>query len=40
MIVVPVELGERRYDVVVGGGARHRLADVVEATVPGASRVA
>jgi 5-deoxy-5-amino-3-dehydroquinate synthase len=40
MIVVPVELGERRYDVVVGRGARHRLADVVEATVPGASRAA
>jgi 5-deoxy-5-amino-3-dehydroquinate synthase len=40
MIVVPVELGARRYDVVVGGGARHRLADVVAATVPGASRAA
>jgi len=40
MIVVPVELGERRYEVVVGRGARHRLADVVAATVPGASRAA
>jgi 5-deoxy-5-amino-3-dehydroquinate synthase len=40
MIVVPVELGERRYDVVVGGGARHRLAEVVAATAPGAARAA
>jgi 5-deoxy-5-amino-3-dehydroquinate synthase len=40
MIVVPVELGERRYEVVVGRGARHRLAEVVAATVPGASRAA
>jgi len=40
MITVPVELGERRYDVLVGDGARHRLADVIAATVPGASRAA
>ena len=29
MITVPVELGERRYDVVVGEGVRHELAAVV-----------
>lgn len=29
MITVPVDLGDRRYDVIVGAGARHRLADVV-----------
>jgi 5-deoxy-5-amino-3-dehydroquinate synthase len=40
VIVVPVELGARRYDVVVGRGARHRLAEVVAATVPGAARAA
>lgn len=37
MIVVPVELGERSYEVLVGDGARHALADVVP---PGARRVA
>ena len=29
MITVPVELGERSYDVLVGEGARHRLLDVL-----------
>jgi 5-deoxy-5-amino-3-dehydroquinate synthase len=29
MITVPVELGDRRYPVLVGAGARHRLADVL-----------
>jgi 5-deoxy-5-amino-3-dehydroquinate synthase len=38
--VVPVELGERRYEVLVGDGVRHQLADVVADTVPGASRAA
>ncbi|MBK9178375.1 MAG: 3-dehydroquinate synthase [Acidimicrobiales bacterium] len=33
MIVVPVELGERSYDVVVGAGARHRLAEVLPPSV-------
>ena len=37
MITVPVELGERRYDVLVGEGARHRLPDVLPAS---ATRVA
>ncbi|MGI9120665.1 MAG: 3-dehydroquinate synthase family protein [Acidimicrobiales bacterium] len=37
MITVPVALGERSYDVVVGAGARHRLAQVVPA---GARRAA
>ena len=32
MITVPVSLGERSYDVLVGAGARHRLADVVPST--------
>jgi 5-deoxy-5-amino-3-dehydroquinate synthase len=36
--VVPVPLGERSYDVVVGPGARHELAAVVAAAVPRASR--
>ncbi len=40
MITVPVELGDRRYDVVVGGGARYRLAGTVADTVPGARRAA
>ncbi|MGI8758603.1 MAG: 3-dehydroquinate synthase family protein [Acidimicrobiales bacterium] len=31
MITVPVALAERSYDVLVGPGARHRLADVVPA---------
>jgi len=29
LITVPVELGDRSYDVVVGPGARHRLAQMV-----------
>jgi 5-deoxy-5-amino-3-dehydroquinate synthase len=29
LITVPVELGERSYDVLVGHGARHRLLDVL-----------
>jgi 5-deoxy-5-amino-3-dehydroquinate synthase len=37
MIVVPVGLGERSYDVIVGDGARHELAGVIPA---GARRVA
>lgn len=37
MITVPVALGERSYDVVVGPGARHELASVLP---PGARRVA
>ncbi|MGP8006686.1 MAG: 3-dehydroquinate synthase family protein [Acidimicrobiales bacterium] len=40
MITVPVELGDRRYDVVVGDGARHRLAALVASVVPGAGRAA
>jgi 5-deoxy-5-amino-3-dehydroquinate synthase len=40
MRTVPVELGERRYDVVVGEGARHRLAGVVAECVPTAARAA
>jgi 5-deoxy-5-amino-3-dehydroquinate synthase len=38
MIVVPVELGSRSYDVVVGPGARHLLARLVAGT--GARRAA
>ncbi|MGH9119418.1 MAG: 3-dehydroquinate synthase family protein [Acidimicrobiales bacterium] len=37
MIVVPVALGDRSYDVLVGPGLRHRLADTLPA---GAARVA
>jgi 5-deoxy-5-amino-3-dehydroquinate synthase len=40
MITVPVELGARRYDVLVGDGARHQLAEVVSSVVPGATRAA
>lgn len=29
MICIPVELGDRSYEVVVGAGARHRLSDVI-----------
>src|SRR2546427_12953464 len=29
MITVPVKLGERSYDVLVGKGARHRLLEVL-----------
>ncbi len=40
MISVPVELGERRYDVVVGSGCIGELAAVVAARVPTARRAA
>ncbi len=40
MRIVPVELGPRRYDVLVGEGVRHELARVVAATVPTARRAA
>lgn len=40
MRTVGVELGDRRYDVVVGAGARHRLAEQVAAAVPTAARAA
>lgn len=33
MIVVPVSLGERSYDVIVGDGARHELAGVIPSAV-------
>jgi len=36
--VVPVGLGERAYDVLVGDGVRHELGRVVADTVPGARR--
>ncbi|MDQ1374915.1 MAG: 5-deoxy-5-amino-3-dehydroquinate synthase, partial [Actinomycetota bacterium] len=29
MITVPVDLGDRSYDVLVGAGARHRLLEVL-----------
>jgi 5-deoxy-5-amino-3-dehydroquinate synthase len=38
--VVPVELGDRRYEVIVGDGVRHQLADVVASVVPTATRAA
>src|SRR3954449_179192 len=31
MITVPVDLGDRSYDVLVGSGARHRLLEVMQA---------
>ncbi len=40
MDVVPVALGERSYDIVVGRGARHELARVVAEGVPSARRAA
>ncbi|HEX4220505.1 MAG TPA: 3-dehydroquinate synthase family protein [Acidimicrobiales bacterium] len=40
MITVPVKLGERSYDVTVGDGARHLLAEVLSSAVPSADRVA
>ena len=36
--VVPVELSDRSYDVVVGEGVRHELARIVAETVPTARR--
>ncbi|HEY4929159.1 MAG TPA: 3-dehydroquinate synthase family protein [Acidimicrobiales bacterium] len=35
---VPVDLGDRSYEVVVGDGVRHELARVLAETVPGARR--
>jgi 5-deoxy-5-amino-3-dehydroquinate synthase len=40
VISVPVELGERRYDVVVGSGCIGELAAIVAAKVPTARRAA
>ena len=40
MISVPVELGERRYDVVVGQGCLDELAAILAAKVPTARQVA
>jgi len=40
VIRVPVPLGDRAYDVVVGDGARHLLAETVSASVPSARRAA
>ena len=40
MIRVPVELGERRYEVLVGDGCRQGLADILAEVVPGARRAA
>lgn len=40
MIRIPVALDDRAYDVVVGDGARHLLAEVVSASVPSARRAA
>ena len=39
MITVPVELGERSYDVLVGPGARHRLLEVLPVGVSRAAVV-
>ncbi len=38
--VVPVELADRSYEVLVGDGVRHELARVVAEAVPGARRAA
>ena len=40
MITVPVELGDRRYEVLVGDGARLELARVVAERLPSARRAA
>jgi 5-deoxy-5-amino-3-dehydroquinate synthase len=40
VITIPVKLGERSYDVVVGDGARELLADALASAVPSAGRVA
>jgi 5-deoxy-5-amino-3-dehydroquinate synthase len=40
VITIPVKLGERSYDVVVGDGARELLADALSSAVPSAGRVA
>jgi 5-deoxy-5-amino-3-dehydroquinate synthase len=40
VITIPVKLGERSYDVVVGDGARELLAAALSSAVPSAGRVA
>ncbi len=40
MSAVPVELGDRRYDVLIGPGVRHQLSDIVASVVPTATRAA
>jgi 5-deoxy-5-amino-3-dehydroquinate synthase len=40
VITIPVKLGDRSYDVVVGDGARDLLADALSSAVPSAGRVA
>jgi 5-deoxy-5-amino-3-dehydroquinate synthase len=40
MKLVPVDLGERGYDVMVGDGARHELATALASVVPDARRAA
>ncbi len=40
MKIVPVELGERSYEVLIGDRARDRLPEIVASTVPGATRAA
>ncbi len=40
MTTVPVELGDRSYQVTVGPGVRHHLAETVAREVPGAARAA
>ncbi len=40
MITVPVELGDRSYEVTVGGGARSELAALIADAVPSARRAA
>jgi 5-deoxy-5-amino-3-dehydroquinate synthase len=39
-VIVPVELGDRRYEVLVGDGVRHELAATLALAVPGAGRAA
>jgi 5-deoxy-5-amino-3-dehydroquinate synthase len=39
-VIVPVELGARRYEVLVGDGVRHELAAALARAVPGAGRAA
>jgi len=36
--VIPVELAERSYRVLVGDGVRHELAEIIAASVSGARR--
>lgn len=40
MTVIPVELGERHYDVVVGSGVRHELPRIIRERAPRALRCA